>query len=147
MAGYLLVLTGGVRLSRLIKDKLSKDIFNDNNETFPQEERLLENEYSINLPAKYRLKDKVRNSWINLINPFRGILISGTPGAGKSYFVVRNIIEQHIRKGFSMFIYDFKFDDLSKIAYNNLLKYQGNYKIRPKFYAIDLDNIKHRCNP
>ena len=146
-AGYVLILTGGGRLSRLIREKLAKDIFNDDNETFPQEERLLENEYSINLPAKYRLKDTVRNSWINFINPFRGILISGTPGAGKSYFVVRHIIEQHIKKGFSMFIYDFKFDDLSKIAYNNLLKYHGNYTIKPKFYAIDLDNIKHRCNP
>lgn len=147
MAGYLLMLTGGVWLSRLIKDKLGKDIFNDDNETFPQEERLLENEYSINLPATYRLKDKVRSSWINFINPFRGILISGTPGAGKSYFVVRHIIEQHLKKGFSMFIYDFKFDDLSKIAYNNLLKYHENYTVKPKFYAIDLDNIKHRCNP
>lgn len=64
--GYLLVLTGGTYLSRTLKEKFNKDIFNTDNETFPQEERLLENEYSINLPAKYRLKDKVRDSWINL---------------------------------------------------------------------------------
>jgi len=73
--GYLLILTGGGLLSRLIKNGLSKDVFNLENETFPQEERLLENEYSINLPARYRLKNKIRDSWINIINPFRGILV------------------------------------------------------------------------
>ncbi|QNL49791.1 YWFCY domain-containing protein [Olivibacter sp. SDN3] len=146
-AGYLLILTGGTYLSRLIKDKLNKDIFNIDNETFPQEERFLENEFSINLPAKYRLKDKFRNSWINFINPFRGLLVAGTPGAGKSYFVIRHIIDQHIRKGFSMFIYDFKFDDLTKIAYNKLLQYHNNYAVKPTFWVIDFDTIYHRCNP
>lgn len=147
--GYLLILTGGGQLSRLLKDKFGTDIFNEENETFPQEERLLENEYSINLPARYRLGKIVRDSWINIINPFRGLLVAGTPGAGKSYFVIRHIIDQHIGKGFSMFIYDFKFDDLSKIAYNKLLKYAGNYKIRPKFFVINFDDLTrtHRCNP
>ena len=46
-----------------------------------------------------------------------------------------------------MFIYDYKFDDLSKIAYNKLLQYQGNYSVKPKFYVIDFDKIFHRCNP
>ena len=145
--GYLLMLTSGAYLSRLLKDQLSKDIFNSENETFPQEERLLNNEYSINLPAKYRLKGKTRNSWINIINPFRGILVAGTPGAGKSYFVIRHIIEQHIRKGFTLFLYDFKFDDLSVIVYNALLKYSGNYPVKPTFWVIDFDRIIHRCNP
>ncbi|ATP56500.1 hypothetical protein CPT03_08445 [Pedobacter ginsengisoli] len=147
--GYLLILTSGTYLSRLIRDGLNKDVFNSENETFPQEERLLENEYSINLPATYRLKDKVRDSWINFINPFRGMLVAGTPGAGKSYFVIRHIIDQHIKKGFSMFLYDFKFDDLSKIAYNKLLKYSTNYEVKPKFYIINFDDLNrtHRCNP
>ncbi|RQO64858.1 conjugal transfer protein TraG [Pedobacter sp. KBW06] len=149
LAGYLLILSGGTLLSRLIKDQLNKDIFNTENETFPQEERLLENEYSINLPAKYQLKDRIRDSWINIINPFRGILIAGSPGAGKSYFLIRHIIDQHLRKGFSMFLYDFKFDDLSKIAYNKLLKYYSGYKIKPKFYIINFEDLSrtHRCNP
>ncbi|MBB2143929.1 type IV secretion system DNA-binding domain-containing protein [Pedobacter sp. LMG 31464] len=147
--GYMLILTGGGQLSRLIKDKLNKDIFNEENETFPQEERLLENEYSINLPAKYRLGKQIRNSFINVINPFRGLLIAGTPGAGKSYFVIRHIIDQHLKKGFSMFLYDFKFDDLSKLAYNKLLKYAKNYPIKPKFFVINFDDLNrtHRCNP
>jgi hypothetical protein len=118
--GYLLFMTGGGLLFRMLKLKLGADIFNKENETFPQEERLLENEYSINLPAKYQLKGKERDSWINIINPFRGTLVGGSPGAGKSYFVIRHIITQHIRKGFSMLIYDFKYDDLSRIAYNAL---------------------------
>lgn len=145
--GYLLVLTGGGRLSRLLKAALSKDIFNRENETFPQEERKLENEYSINLPALYQLKDKKRASWINFINPFRGILLAGTPGAGKSYFVIRHIIEQHIRKGFAQFIYDFKYPDLALIAYNALLKYSGNYARKPGFWVINLDKPQHQCNP
>lgn len=149
VTGYLLILTGGGLLSRIIRQKLNTDIFNEDNESFPQEERLLENEYSINLPAKYRLKNKFRKSWINFINPFRGMLIAGTPGAGKSYFVIRHIIDQHLKKGFSMFLYDFKYDDLSKIAYNKLLKYQKNYKIKPAFYVINFDDLNrtHRCNP
>lgn len=148
--GFLLVLSGGTLLSRIIKSKLNnKDIFNKENETFPQEERLLENEYSINLPARYQLKNKVRNSWINIINPFRAVMVLGTPGSGKSYFVIRHIITQHIRKGFTMFVYDFKFDDLSKIAYNTWLKNKHRYVKPPAFYVINFDDLtrSHRCNP
>ena len=147
--GFLLVLAGGNLLSRYIRVNLGKDIFNELNETFPQEERLLENEYSINLPAQYNLRGKVRKSWINIINPFRGLLVCGSPGAGKSYFVIQHIIRQHIRKGFTMLVYDFKYDDLTKIAYNTLLKNKSRYKVEPKFYTINFDDLSksHRCNP
>ncbi|MBN8665886.1 MAG: YWFCY domain-containing protein [Chitinophagales bacterium] len=147
--GFLLVLAGGNLLSRYIRVNLGKDIFNELNETFPQEERLLENEYSINLPAQYNLRGKVRKSWINIINPFRGLLVCGSPGAGKSYFVIQHIIRQHIRKGFTMLVYDFKYDDLTKIAYNTLLKNKSSYKVEPKFYTINFDDLSksHRCNP
>jgi len=147
--GYLLFLSGGTMVSRIIRDKLSNDIFNSENETFPQEERLLENEYSINLPARYHLKTKVRDSWINFINPFRGLLVLGSPGSGKSYFIIRHVITQHIRKGFSMFVYDFKMPDLSVIAYNTWLQHKDKYKVVPKFYSINFDDLSrsHRCNP
>ncbi len=148
--GFLLVLSGGTLLSRIIKSKFNnKDIFNKENETFPQEERFLENEFSINLPARYKLKNKVRNSWINIINPFRAIMVLGTPGAGKSYFVIRHVITQHIRKGFTMFVYDFKFDDLSRIAYNSWLKNKHRYPKPPRFFVINFDDLtrSHRCNP
>jgi len=147
--GYLLFLSGGTMLSRIIRDKLANDIFNSENETFPQEERLLENEFSINLPAKYRLKTKLRDSWVNFINPFRGLLVLGSPGSGKSYFVIRHVITQHIKKGFAMFVYDFKFDDLSRIVYNTWLQNKSSYKIAPKFFVINFDDLgrSHRCNP
>jgi TusA-related sulfurtransferase len=149
-AGYLMILSGGNLLSRVIKKKLSnKDIFNKENETFPQEERLLQNQYSINLPARYNLKGKMRSSWINIINPFRALLVMGSPGSGKSYFIIRHVITQHIRKGFTMFIYDFKFDDLSIIAYNHFLKYRSFYKVTPQFFTINFDDLNrsNRCNP
>lgn len=150
LTGFLMVLSGGTLLSRIIRQKLDgKDIFNKENETFPQEERLLENEFSINLPAQYRLKGKTKKSWINIINPFRGLVVLGSPGSGKSYFVIRHIITQHIRKGFTMFVYDFKFDDLSKIVYNTWLKHKGGYPVEPAFCVINFDDLtrSHRCNP
>ncbi|MBN8718609.1 MAG: YWFCY domain-containing protein [Sediminibacterium magnilacihabitans] len=147
--GFLLILAGGNLLSRLIKLNLSDDVFNSLNETFPQEERLLTNEYSINLPAKYNLKRQARKSWINIINPFRGLLVIGSPGAGKSWFVIQHIIKQHIEKGFAMFVYDFKYDDLSRIVYNWLQQNKHRYSVKPSFYVINFDNlsVSHRCNP
>ncbi len=148
-AGFLLVMTGGGRLSRIIRNKLNADIFNKDNETFPQEERLLENEYSINLPSQYKLKGKARKSWINIINPFRSLLVLGSPGAGKSYFVIRHVVTQHISKGFSMFVYDFKFDDLTTIVYNTWLNNRDKYKVPASLYVINFDDLSrtHRCNP
>jgi hypothetical protein len=144
------MLTGGGLLSRVIQNRLAnRDIFNKENETFPQEERLLKNEFSVNLPAHYRLRSKTRKNWINIINPFRGLLVVGSPGSGKSYYVIRHIIKQHIQKGFSMFIYDFKFDDLSVIAYNYYLQYKSSYIAEPAFHVINFDDLNrtHRCNP
>jgi hypothetical protein len=147
--GFLIVLSSGTMLSRLIKIRTSKDIFNHLNESFPQEERLLLNEYSINLAAQYRLKEKIKKSWVNIINPFRGLLVIGSPGSGKSWFIIQHVIKQHIEKGFAMFIYDFKYDDLSKIAYNWLQLHKNNYAVPPSFYVINFDNlsVSHRCNP
>jgi hypothetical protein len=127
----LVIVLFGLRKSILIKLKLSGDIFNSLNETFPQEERFLSNEYSINLPARYNLKGRVRKSWINIINPFRGLLVIGSPGSGKSWFVIQHVIKQHIEKGFAMFVYDFKYDDLSKIVYNWLEKNKHRYEVKP----------------
>jgi hypothetical protein len=146
LLGYLLLLAGGTRVSRLLRQRLSTDIFNRRNQSFPQEERLLENAYSVNLPAQYTLKGRVRRSWINIINPFRALLVIGTPGAGKSYFVIRHVITQHIAKGFTLFLYDFKYDDLTRIAYNALLRQKDSKR---KFYLINFDDLSrtHRCNP
>lgn len=148
-SGYLLVMIAGSKLFRMLHIDLATDIFNTANETFPQEDRRLDNEFSVNLPAEYALKGKNRKSWINIINPFRGTLVMGSPGAGKSYFVIRHIITQHIQKGFAMLLYDFKYDDLSRIAYNTLKKHSANYKVPARFYTINFEDLSrtHRCNP
>lgn len=146
---WILLLVFGVQLSRVLMQGWNRDVFNHMNETFPQEERLLENEYSVNLPTRFQIRNRVRCGWLNIINPFRATLVVGTPGAGKSYFVIRHIITQHIRKGFSMFVYDFKYDDLSRIVYNTLIRSRESYAVFPQFYTINFDNLEtsHRCNP
>lgn len=149
IVGYLLILRSGTRLSRMVRIASSSDVFNKLNESFPQEERRLCNEYSVNLPAEYNLRGVIRRSWINIINPFRGTLIMGIPGSGKTYFAIRHVIDQHIQKGFSMFVYDFKFDDLSVLTYNTLLQNLDKYDIKPRFYVINFEDLNrsHRCNP
>lgn len=149
MLGFGLFITGTSRLFRIMNISLKQDIFNEQNETFPQEERKLENEFSFNLPAAYNLKGKTRLSWINIINPFRSTLILGSPGAGKTYFVIRHIITQSILKGYTAFIYDWKYDDLTRIAYNTLRNHHKQYKVKPKFYVINFEDLSHshRCNP
>ena len=147
--GYIALLMAGVWMSRLLKNNLMDDVFNNENESFQQETKLMENEYSVNLPTKFYYKDRWNNGWINIVNPFRASIVLGTPGSGKSYAIVNNYIKQQIEKGFSMYIYDFKFDDLSTIAYNHLLKHRDKYKVQPKFYVINFDDPRksHRCNP
>ena len=147
--GYLCLLAAGIWLRRLMKQPLADDPFNDENESFLQEERCLGNDYSVNLPTRYRYKSQWRQGWINVINPFRATLILGTPGSGKSYAVLNNYIKQHIEKGFSMLVYDYKFDDLTRIAYNHLLHHLDKYTVKPKFCVINFDNPRksNRCNP
>jgi hypothetical protein len=147
--GYIALMVAGVWMSRLLRNNLMDDVFNNENESFMQETTLMENEYSINLPTKFYYKGKWNNGWINIVNPFRATIVLGTPGSGKSYAIVNNYIKQQIEKGFSMYIYDFKFDDLSTIAYNHLLKHSDKYKVQPKFYVINFDDPRksHRCNP
>ncbi len=147
--GYIFLLQSGAWMSRLLKTNLMTDVFNSENESFWQETKLLHNEYSVNLPTKFYYHGKWHQGWINVVNPFRATIVLGTPGSGKSYAVVNNYIRQHIEKGFSMYIYDFKFDDLSTIAYNHLLNYSDAYTIKPKFYIINFDDPRksHRCNP
>ena len=147
--GYICLLMGGVWLSRLLKNNLMDDVFNTENESFMQETHLMENEYSVNLPTRFYYKKKWNNGWINVVNPFRASMVLGTPGSGKSYAIVNNYIKQQIEKGFAMYIYDYKFPDLSEIAYNHLLHHLDAYKVKPQFYVINFDDPRksHRCNP
>lgn len=139
-AGYLSLLAAGVWISRLLKNNLMDDVFNTENESFAQETRLIENEYSINLPTRFYYKKKWNDGWINVVNPFRASMVLGTPGSGKSYAIVNNYIKQQIEKGFAVYIYDYKFPDLSEIAYNHLINHLDGYKVKPKFYMINFDD-------
>ena len=148
-AGYICLLMGGLWISRLLKHNLMEDVFNNENESFMQETKLMVNEYSVNLPTRFYYKKKWNKGWINVVNPFRASMVLGTPGSGKSYAIVNNYIKQQIEKGFAMYIYDYKFPDLSEIAYNHLLHHLDAYKVKPQFYVINFDDPRksHRCNP
>lgn len=138
-----------------------QDIFNDENETFPQNEELkgFENEYSIHFQTKYYYKNKWRDGWVNVVNPFRSTMVLGTPGSGKSFSILEPAIRQSIWKGYATYIYDFKYPTLTKVGYNAYLKsIEQNAEIwrnkkgklvLPKFYVINFDDVEysHRCNP
>ena len=148
-AGYLALLMSGLWMSRLYRHNLMEDVFNMENESFMQETRLMENEYSVNLPTRFYYKKRWNNGFVNIVNIFRACMVIGTPGSGKSYAIVNSYIRQLIAKGFAIYIYDYKFDDLSTIAYNSLLKNMDKYEVKPRFYVINFDDPRrsHRCNP
>ena len=148
-AGYLALLMSRLWMSRLYRHNLMEDVFNMENESFMQETRLMENEYSVNLPTRFYYKKRWNNGFVNIVNIFRACMVIGTPGSGKSYAIVNSYIRQLIAKGFAIYIYDYKFDDLSTIAYNSLLKNMDKYEVKPRFYVINFDDPRrsHRCNP
>ena len=148
-AGYIALFAAAIWISRLINVNLMEDTFNTENESFMQETRLIENEYSVNLPTRFWYDKKQWDGWINVVNPFRAVLVLGTPGSGKSYAIINQFIKTQIEKGFAMYIYDFKYPDLSTIAYNHLLNHTEGYEVKPVFYVINFDDPSHshRCNP
>lgn len=149
LAAIIFIINGGSVLARIIKDKINGEAFNKSNESFPQEERLLKDQYSLNLPAKYTYKGKTKNSWINFLNARRGILIMGSAGSGKSYFIVENLLKQILAKGHSVFVFDHKFPELTNLTYNHFLLNESKYPDNIKFYLINFSDPdhSHRCNP
>ena len=139
--GYLLLVTGLLHIRRIIHDNLMKDQFNKQNKLFEQAQQKIENPYSVNI--------KTVDGWLNIVNPFRATMVLGTPGSGKSYAIVEEFIKQHIQKGFTMLVYDFKYPDLSQVAYNYFLKYRTNYAVPPKVFMVNFNDPKnsHRVNP
>jgi type IV secretory pathway TraG/TraD family ATPase VirD4 len=150
-SGFVILNVGFDNLSKLINVNLMKDRFNWENESFPQEQKIKENEFSVNLASRYQYKNRTNEGWINVVNPFRGTMVIGTPGSGKSFSVVLPFINQHLEKGFSMCVYDFKYPDLSDVTYNHFLKSKrkGNLPEEAAFYVINFDDIQksYRCNP
>lgn len=148
-AGFILVMGGSTIASRLISSNMMKDVFNTENESFQQETRLMENKESINLQTEFYYKKKWQKGWINVVNPFRASMILGTPGSGKSFAVINQYIKQMINKGYALYLYDYKFPDLTEIAYNHLRLHHEGYEVMPRFFIINFDDPEksHRCNP
>lgn len=147
--GFSSLMMGGIWMSRMLKNNMMDDRFNDENESFMQETRLLKNPYSVNIPTRFYYEKKWHKGWINVVNPFRASIVLGTPGSGKSFAVVNNFLKQQIEKGFAIYCYDFKFPDLSTIVYNHLKKNRDKYPKGVKFYVINFDDPmrSNRCNP
>ena len=154
-ASFLAYIFGCAIYTRTISENMDyDDYFNNYQESaFPQNERLVETDDSVNIPTKYRFLGETRNGWINVINPFRGTMVLGTPGSGKSFAVINPFIRQQLKKGYTMYCYDFKFPTLSEIVYNNLrwnkASYMERYGRTPRFCVINFDDPRHshRANP
>lgn len=153
-SGIFYFIYGSNYIHRMHKNMMDdEDAKNDIQESFLQCEEKMENEYSVNLRTEYKYQSKVREGWINVVNPFRATSVLGTPGSGKSYAVINEFIRQHMAKLFTMYCYDFKFPDLSTIVYNHMKwhenEFLSKYGVRPKFCVINFDDPRKslRCNP
>jgi type IV secretory pathway TraG/TraD family ATPase VirD4 len=149
--GFVMLNIGFDNISKLINVNLMKDRFNEENESFPQEKSLKTNPFSVNLMTLFRYRNKWQEGRINIVNPFRGTIVIGTPGSGKSFSVVLPFIRQHLDKGFALCVYDFKYPDLSEVTYHHFLKAKRKKRLpeSARFYVINFDNIRksYRCNP
>ncbi|RPE13159.1 conjugal transfer protein TraG [Chitinophaga lutea] len=147
--GYLTILETGTKFSRLLHLKHKDDIFNTLNESFPQEETRLENKYSFNFAAQYRYRGQLRKSHISVISPFRALTVMGTPGSGKTFYVFREILQQAAAKGYTLFVFDYKYPDLTKIIFHHAKRNLDKYAHPLKFYVINFDDLSrsHRANP
>ena len=117
VVGTVLVHVALDNISKFLKEGLLKDRFNFENESFVQCEKKIENDYSVNVPMRYYYKGKFRHGWVNIVNPFRGTWVVGTPGSGKTFSIIEPFIRQHSAKGFAMVVYDYKFPTLARKLY------------------------------
>jgi hypothetical protein len=147
--GYIFILVGITRLTRVIPSPFrGSDPFGEQQAGFPQERRRITSTFGVNLPARYTYKKKERGSWINIVNARRGILVLGSPGSGKSRFIIEPIIRQLMEKGMAIFLFDLKYDSQSRQAYNLFLQHRKHYPPGTQFYCINFTDLarSHRCN-
>jgi hypothetical protein len=150
LVGAVLTHTSLDNISKLIKSSLGKDEWNIEGESFMQPKEKTVTVHSVNIPMEFYYKKRIHRGWINLVNPFRGTLVIGTPGSGKSYGVVNPFIRQMVAKGFTMCLYDFKYPDLGRIAYYHyLLAKQNGRNKNYRFNVVNLDQVEYsrRINP
>lgn len=148
LSGLVLAIQGGSWLTRALVFDVGEKVFNDDNETFPQNELLIQDEDWINFDTEYVHKGEVRKGKLNVF-PYRSTLVMGTPGSGKTFSILIPALEKSIQQGFAAFVYDFKFPDMTEVAYNALLNYKPKGIPKPTFYLINFEDVtrSHRCNP
>ena len=151
LIGVILIHISFDNISKFLKEGLLKDRFNLENESFEQCQELQENKYSVNIPMRYYYKGKFRKGWVNIVNPFRGTWVVGTPGSGKTFSIIEPFIRQHSAKGFSMVVYDYKFPTLAtKLYYHyKLNQKQGKLPQGCKFNIVNFVDVEYskRVNP
>lgn len=151
LIGTILIHIALDNVSKYFKDGMLKDRFNFENESFEQTEEYVDNKYSVNIPMRYYYKGRFRKGWINIINPFRGTWVVGTPGSGKTFSVIEPYIRQHSAKGFAMVVYDYKFPTLATKLYYHYKKnqQQGKTPKKCRFNIINFVNVEYsrRVNP
>ena len=151
LIGVILIHISFDNISKFLKEGLLKDRFNLENESFEQCQELQENKYSVNIPMRYYYKGKFRKGWVNIVNPFRGTWVVGTPGSGKTFSIIEPFIRQHSAKGFSMVVYDYKFPTLAtKLYYHyKLNQKQGKLPHGCKFNIVNFVDVEYskRVNP
>ena len=151
VVGTMLVHQGLDGIAKYYNYKVGEDRFNFENESFQQSEALVANDYSVNIPMIYYWKQKMHKGWINIINPFRGTIVLGTPGSGKSFGIIDPFIRQHAAKGFSMMVYDFKFPTLAKTLFYQYCKNMKLKKLPENcgFRIVNFTDVEYsnRINP
>lgn len=151
IVGTMLVHQGLDGIAKYYNYKVGEDRFNFENESFQQSEALVANDYSVNIPMIYYWKQKMHKGWINIINPFRGTIVLGTPGSGKSFGIIDPFIRQHAAKGFSMMVYDFKYPTLAKTLFYQYCKNRkaGRLPQNCGFRTINFTDVEYsdRINP
>jgi len=137
-------------ISKMIRSGLGKDIWNVEGESFMQQTRMIDTPHSVNIPMQFYYRKKIWNGYINIVNPFRGTILIGTPGSGKTWGIVNPFIRQVIAKEFCCCVYDYKYPDLGKVAYYHYLlaKQKGKCKLHG-FHVINLNDPERsrRINP
>ena len=103
----------------------------------------------------YRLSASIHadNQYLILIHspPFRGTIVLGTPGSGKSFGIIDPFIRQHSAKGFAMMVYDFKFPTLAQTLFYQYCKNRKAGKLPQNcgFRIVNFTDVEYsnRINP
>ncbi len=151
VVGTMLFHQGLDGIAKYYNHKVGEDRFNFENESFEQSEKIMETPYSVNIPMLYYWKRRLHNGYINIGNPFRGTIVLGTPGSGKSFGIIDPFIRQHSAKGFAMMVYDYKFPTLAKTLFYQFCKNRKSGKL-PKdcgFRIVNFTDVEYsnRINP